>query len=124
MRIGDLAHTTGVSVRSLRYYEQQELLAADRTSGGQRVYAQDAPDRVRLIQNLYTAGLSSRSIAVLLPCESTREVTADMLDVVRRRLTHIESRIDELTAARANLGTILDSMEAAARGSASHRYEA
>lgn len=113
MRIGDLAHTTGVSVRSLRYYEQQELLAAERTSGGHRSYGKGAADRVRLIQRLFAAGLSSRSIAALLPCEHTNEVTAEMLDVVRHRIAEIELCIEQLTAARQNLGTILDTMEAA-----------
>jgi DNA-binding transcriptional MerR regulator len=34
MRIGELADATGVSVRSLRYYGEQGLLAADRTPSG------------------------------------------------------------------------------------------
>ena len=45
MRIGELARRTGVSERSLRYYEQQALLAADRTPGGQRDYPEQAVDR-------------------------------------------------------------------------------
>lgn len=36
MRIGEVAAATGVSVRSLRYYEEQELLEAERSSGGHR----------------------------------------------------------------------------------------
>ncbi|MGH3121741.1 MAG: MerR family DNA-binding transcriptional regulator, partial [Streptosporangiaceae bacterium] len=34
MRIGELASKTGASVRSLRYYEQQGLLAAERSPSG------------------------------------------------------------------------------------------
>lgn len=113
MRIGDLARSTGVSVRSLRYYEQQELLVSDRTLGGHRSYGEDAPDRVRLIQQLYAAGLSSRGITALLPCEVTREVTPEMLAVVRRQLANIELRIEQLTAARENLGALLETMESA-----------
>lgn len=68
MRIGELARRTGVSQRSLRYYEQQGLLASDRTPGGQREYPERAVDRVIRIQELYAAGLTSRTIASLLPC--------------------------------------------------------
>jgi DNA-binding transcriptional MerR regulator len=68
MRIGELSRRTGVSERSLRYYEQQGLLAAMRTSGGQREYAEEAVDRVIHIQELFAAGLPSRAIADLLPC--------------------------------------------------------
>jgi DNA-binding transcriptional MerR regulator len=112
VRIGDLAHATGVSVRSLRYYEQQSLLTSERTLGGHRTYDDDAADRVRLIQRLYAAGLSSQAIAALLPCESTKDVTDDMLRVVRHQMARIELRIEELTAAREKLGGILDTMEA------------
>src|SRR5919201_5519207 len=68
MRIGELARRTGVSERSLRYYEQQGLLAADRTPGGQRDYPEQAVDRVIRIQELFAAGLHSKKIAQLLPC--------------------------------------------------------
>ena len=47
MRIGDLAEHTGASVRSLRYYEEQGLLLADRTPSGQRTYDDDAVDDIR-----------------------------------------------------------------------------
>lgn len=38
MRIGEVAKKAGVSVRALRYYEEQDLLPAERSSGGQRQY--------------------------------------------------------------------------------------
>ena len=59
---------TGVSVRALRYYEEQGLLAAARSNSGQRHYPDSAVDRVQLIQQLYAAGLSSKTILDLLPC--------------------------------------------------------
>ncbi|MFG3254074.1 MerR family transcriptional regulator [Streptomyces sp. NPDC048172] len=68
MRIGELSQRTGVSVRSLRYYEQKHMLASDRTAGGHREYPEAAVDRVILIQQLLAAGLSSDKIANILPC--------------------------------------------------------
>ncbi|WP_410814947.1 MerR family transcriptional regulator [Micromonospora sp. 067-2] len=68
MRIGDLSERTGVSERSLRYYEQQGLLKAGRTPGGHREYRENAVDRVIRIQELFAAGLRSAKIAQLLPC--------------------------------------------------------
>ena len=60
---------TGVSERSLRYYEQQGILAAGRTPGGQREYPEEAANRVIRIQELFAAGLNSRKIGRgLLPC--------------------------------------------------------
>ncbi|MGW4797824.1 MerR family transcriptional regulator [Nonomuraea sp. NPDC004297] len=68
MRIGELARRTGVSERSLRYYEQQGLITAERTPGGHREYAGSAVDRVVRIQELFAAGLCSAKIVQLLPC--------------------------------------------------------
>ncbi|MFQ6230459.1 MerR family transcriptional regulator [Nocardia sp. NPDC002869] len=68
MRIGELAQRTGVSERSLRYYEEQGLLTADRTPGGHRDYPEHAVDRVVHIQELFAAGLCSKKIVEILPC--------------------------------------------------------
>ncbi|MHB9847723.1 MerR family transcriptional regulator [Streptomyces sp. Tue6028] len=68
MKIGELSGRTGVSVRSLRYYEQKNMLASERTPGGHREYPEEAVDRVILIQQLLAAGLRGDKIASLLPC--------------------------------------------------------
>lgn len=110
MRIGELSRVTGISIRSLRYYDEQRLLEADRTPSGQRVYHPDAPERVRLIQCLYSAGLPSSAIAVLLQCESTKRVSGDMIDEVRSHQLRIEQRLAQLTDAHTRISTLLDSM--------------
>lgn len=75
MRIGELAAKAGVSTRALRYYEEQNLLSATRSPSGQRTYPDGAVDRVQLIQQLYAAGLASKSIVQLLLCVVTGEAT-------------------------------------------------
>ncbi|GAA2086554.1 MerR family transcriptional regulator [Streptomyces albiaxialis] len=100
MRIGELAARTGVSVRSLRYYEEQGLLASSRSASGQRHYTDAVAERVALIQRLYAAGLSSRTIAELLPCvESPSEENSDAsllrMEEERERLSrHIAELLD------------------------------
>ncbi|MCZ9340439.1 MerR family DNA-binding transcriptional regulator, partial [Streptomyces sp. TRM76130] len=56
MRIGELAAATGVSTRSLRYYEAQGLLSVERLANGYREYDERAVRQVALIQDLYRAG--------------------------------------------------------------------
>uniref|UniRef100_A0AAU3H5P7 MerR family transcriptional regulator n=1 Tax=Streptomyces sp. NBC_01401 TaxID=2903854 RepID=A0AAU3H5P7_9ACTN len=68
MRIGELSKATGVSSRSLRYYEEQGLLPGRRRPNGYRDYADDAVRQVAFIQDLYRAGLSSAIIREILPC--------------------------------------------------------
>lgn len=68
MRIGELAEATGVSTRSLRYYEDQGLIRSARTHGGWRDFEATMVERVIMIQHLFAAGLGSATIAELLPC--------------------------------------------------------
>ncbi|MET7692884.1 MerR family transcriptional regulator [Streptomyces sp. NPDC005483] len=78
MRIGELSARAGVSVRALRYYEEQGLLTSARSASGQRHYTEYAVERVIFLQRMYAAGLSSRTITELLPCvESPSEETSD-----------------------------------------------
>lgn len=67
MRIGELAHRTGVSVRSLRYYEEQGLLAPERTAAGHRIYRAEDEATVHRIRELFQAGFCSSVIQDLLP---------------------------------------------------------
>ncbi|MBE1488253.1 MerR family transcriptional regulator [Plantactinospora soyae] len=107
MRIGDLAGRAGVSVRALRYYEQQGLLASDRSPRGQRRYPDEAADRVRLIQQLYAAGLSSRTIADLLPCVTSKVSTPESRARLAAERDRIDAQIAKLTAARDRLGEVI-----------------
>src|SRR5699024_10062091 len=63
LSIGELSSRTGVSPRSLRYYEEQGLLAPLRTPAGHRRFDAEAVARVRLVQRRLAAGLSSNEIA-------------------------------------------------------------
>nr|BFD91574.1 MerR family transcriptional regulator [Kitasatospora sp. Xyl93] len=118
MRIGELARRTGVSERSLRYYEQQGLLAARRTEGGHREYPEAAVDRVVHIQELFAAGLHSRTIYKILPCMrdsdgSPSEIATPLLvDELTAERERIDRTISDLLRSR----EVLDEVIAAASG--------
>lgn len=113
MRIGELARRTGVSERSLRYYETQGLLVSERTPGGQREYAERAVDRVILIQELFAAGLHSRKIAQLLPCMRdpdggpNERATPELVDELTAERDRIDRLIAGLTSSRAVLDDVI-----------------
>jgi DNA-binding transcriptional MerR regulator len=110
MRIGELSARTGVSRRSLRYYEQRGLLASTRSPSGQRYYADDHVERVVLIQMFLAAGMSSRAIAEMVPCmtEPTAGKARKALSAMNRERTRISSTIDSLAAAREALDRLID----------------
>ncbi|MFG2050520.1 MerR family transcriptional regulator [Micromonospora sp. NPDC048935] len=116
MRIGELATQTGVSVRALRYYEEQGLLAAERSGGGQRHYPDTAVDRVHLIQMLYAANLSSRTILDLLPCVDANVNTPESRAMLRAERDRIDQQIAQLRQARDRLDAVITLSESPASG--------
>ncbi|KOU22103.1 MerR family transcriptional regulator [Streptomyces sp. WM6372] len=116
MRIGELAARAGVSVRSVRYYEEQGLLTSTRSAGGQRHYTDDEAERVAFIQRLYAAGLSSRTIAELLPCvDSPSEETSDAA------LTRMAQERDRLSGHIADLVRTRDALDGLMATARAHR---
>lgn len=109
MRIGAVATRAGVSVRALRYYEEQGLITSVRSAGGQRHYTEDVVDRVTFVRRLLVAGLSSRTITELLPCvdapsEENSDSAMNRMEQERDRLTE---HIEELIRTRDNLDTLI-----------------
>ncbi len=96
-------------MRSLRYYEEQGLLSTSRSPSGQRLYVESDVERVRLLQSLYGAGLSSRTIAEILPCVDSPSVPNS--DAAWERLLqereHLENHITETLKARDAIDALL-----------------
>ena len=117
MRIGDLSAATGASARSLRYYEDQGLLASSRTTGGQRVYPATAIERVSLIQSLLAAGLNSATIGDVLPCISDEAIRTPWLAArLGAELTRVEAQIESLHRTRDILSGLVSQYAVAAPG--------
>lgn len=116
MRIGELATRSGVSIRSLRYYEEQGLLTSTRSAGGQRHYTDTDAERVAFVQRLFAAGLSSRTIVELLPCvEAPSEKNSDAA------LERMEEEHDRLSRHIADLVRTRDALDAAMTSARAHR---
>lgn len=63
MLIGELATRSGVTAKTIRYYEDQQILPAPaRTSGGYRDYDHTALDRLQFVRAAQAAGLTLAEI--------------------------------------------------------------
>lgn len=107
MRIGDVAHRAGVSTRALRYYEEQGLLHSERTMSGQRTYPESAVERVKLIQQFFTAGLSSKTVLQLLPCVDTGQASPEAFEILTTERDRITTAMADLAAAREALDQMI-----------------
>ncbi|MDT0441617.1 MerR family transcriptional regulator [Streptomyces johnsoniae] len=110
MRIGELASRAGVSVRSVRYYEEQGLLTSTRSPSGQRHYTDSAVERVAFVQRMYAAGLSSRTIIELLPCVDapSAENSDSALERMAQERDRLTAHIADLVRTRDALDELMD----------------
>ena len=65
-KIGELAKISGLTTRTLRYYDELKLICPERSPGGQRVYNERAVNRLQIIESLKMAGFSLHEIRRLL----------------------------------------------------------
>jgi MerR family copper efflux transcriptional regulator len=67
MHIGELAERTGLSLRTIRHYDDVGLLPATaRTNGGFRVYSEDDFERLMVIKQMKPLGFSLEEMAEIL----------------------------------------------------------
>ncbi|WP_150272081.1 MerR family transcriptional regulator [Paenibacillus tepidiphilus] len=105
MTIGELAAKTGVSVRSLRYYERQGLIVPLRRANGYREYSPLAVETVETIKLYLNLGLTTEEIAGFLHCvlKNKEAFCAEVMPLYKSKLAQIERQIQELSQLGENL---------------------
>jgi DNA-binding transcriptional MerR regulator len=105
MRIGQLADRCGLTAKTIRYYESIDLLGEpERTPSGYREYRDDAVERLRFIRDAQASGLTLDEVHVLLAMKDAGQATcAHTLAFLERHLAEIDTQIERLQAARAEL---------------------
>ena len=105
MKIGELAETSGVPAKTIRYYEEIGLLPPpEREANGYRSYDRDALQRLRFVQHAQAAGLTLREISQVLAIRSEgRAPCVHVRELLQRHLEQIDARLAELRATRREL---------------------
>jgi DNA-binding transcriptional MerR regulator len=71
-QIGEVAEQVGLSLRTVRYYEEVGVLSApQRTDGGFRLYGEDHIEQLLLIKQMKPLGLSLDEMRELLAARAT-----------------------------------------------------
>lgn len=112
MRIGEAARASGVTARSLRFYENEGLIVPGRCSNGYRDYCASTIRRVATIRSLRESGLPLGLIAEVLPRLVDDPAASDPLDAefvtrVRQYRERLHARVAGLRAEIAGLDEFL-----------------
>lgn len=113
MKIGELAQKTGVSIRSIRYYEEKKLITPKRLENGYRIYNEMDLERVKAIQLFLDLGLKTEEIHPIFSCGSLYPVdhnskcSISALSLYQEKLDRTREQIESLKKLEAELENLI-----------------
>lgn len=122
MRIGELAAASGITAKTIRFYEQEGLMPEpERTPGGYRDYRPDHITRLQFIRRAQAAGLSLAEARQVLDIVDRGEAPCSHVEsVLSSRLDQVRAQIAELVTLETHLAALL---ETAHRGPAPAEHD-
>lgn len=104
MKIGELAERAGTSVKTIRYYYDDDdgvLPAQERTPSGYRLYGEDALDRYRFVRVAQAVGFRLGEIRAIVALRDQDQAPCEFVArLVERRSAALDQLIAELEALR------------------------
>jgi MerR family transcriptional regulator, copper efflux regulator len=96
-QIGEVAHRVGLSLRTIRYYEEVGLVApASRTPGGFRLYSEENVGRLAILKGMKPLGLSLSEVRELMSlldrATSTEELSPKQIAEFVERLNDFSAK--------------------------------
>jgi DNA-binding transcriptional MerR regulator len=107
-RVGDLARRTGLTVRTLHYYEEIGILVpSHRSDARHRLYSNDDVDRLLRIQSLQSLGFKLDEISACLDRSGD-----DLLETIDRHVSELREQIKTSEELKARLEKLADVIRA------------
>ena len=105
LSIGEFSRATGLSVKTLRFYHEQGVLAPSRVdaSSGYRYYAEDKIETARVITHLRQLEFPLKDIAEIL---ENYDEESDILDYLERQRAEVQTKLSRYS----EIGGLLDQM--------------
>jgi len=109
MNIGDAASQSGLTAKTIRYYEESGLIRpAQRASNGYRFYTEADIHTLTFLRHARNLGFTVDECGQLLSLYEDRgRQSSDVKKVVKRHLGHIDTKIEELERMRKTLRQLL-----------------
>ena len=108
MRIGEVAQRSGVSVKTIRYYEDIGVLdPPQRTTSGYRDYDDNVLERLSFVRSAQTIGLKLGEIREIVAFHARGETPcAHVVALIDHRSAELSRRIAELERMKAELSRL------------------
>jgi DNA-binding transcriptional MerR regulator len=113
-QIGELAEKFGITLRTIRFYEQKGLIEPRRVGARTRIYGIDEVARLGLIVTLRRFRFTVDEIADLLALRDTLGADAfppRLVEALAKRRAELDDEIAELQIVRAELDGLVGGLE-------------
>ena len=108
MKIGDVAEASGLTAKTIRYYEDIGLIRPLRGENGYRDFAGADVHKLRFLARARSLGFSIEECRTLLSLyEDRSRASADVKAVAEAHLRRIDRKIAELDGLRGTLGSLV-----------------
>jgi len=120
MKIGELSQTSGCSIQTIRYYEQEGLLSQpERSPGNFRLYGMKALKELEFVKHCRSLGIALVDVKRLIELKKQpQESCASVNTLIDQQLVLVNTRMKELNALKKELQhmasacTIVNTVEA------------
>lgn len=110
IKIGDLARHLQTTVRTLRYYEEEGIIAASRSQGGTRLFSADELDACRTALSLARIGIGLDTVKKLATgrksCKTGDEAARLMLGILEKTHDFAMARLARFDALRKDIDRV------------------
>ena len=107
LKIGEVAELLNITVRTIRYYEEEELLEPHRTNGGTRLYTEQHLARLKAILHLTENGFSLEVVRLIGKtrenCSTGDEGSEKISGIIDNSINDIEEKINNLKSLKSEL---------------------
>lgn len=108
MNISDAARQTGLPAKTIRYYEDIELVTARRDTNGYRVFMEQDIHKLTFLARSRGLGFSVEDCRALLALyEDQSRASADVKRIASEHLHEVETKISDLIAMRDTLSELV-----------------
>ena len=109
MNIGTASEKSGLPAKTIRYYEDIDLVTPDRMDNGYRDYSETDLNRLRFLQRSRSLGFTIEECRLLLSLyDDEHRASADVKAIALQKIIEVDRKIDELRSLKKTLSTLAE----------------
>ncbi|WP_114010877.1 Cu(I)-responsive transcriptional regulator [Cohaesibacter intestini] len=109
MNIGQAARQTELPAKTIRYYEEIDLISPIRSENGYRTYSEQDIHRLTFLKRSRSLGFSIEECRLLLSLYDDKDrASSDVKAIAQSKIVEIDRKITELQSLKATLRTLVD----------------